>query len=251
MVTVKRIFYLGAHHPDWLSKARVPLFISRNRLVKRRTFPRAACRWALDSGGFTELSVHGRWTVSTVAYIREARLFIQEIGRPDFVAPQDWMCEPWIIQKTGLSVAEHQLRTLRNFLELRTLAPDLPWIPVLQGWAVTDYWRHVEMYEGAGVDLARLPLVGVGSVCRRQATASAGGIVSSLTTAYKLKLHGFGFKKDGLRRYSPHLVSADSMAWSRAARHANGALPGCSHARCNNCIRFAQLWRSELPDAWL
>lgn len=36
MVTVKRIFYLGAHHPDWLSKARVPLFISRNRLTDGR-----------------------------------------------------------------------------------------------------------------------------------------------------------------------------------------------------------------------
>ena len=55
-----RTFYLRTHHPDWLNKARVPLFVSRNRLLKRRSFPRASTRWALDSGAFTELSIRGR-----------------------------------------------------------------------------------------------------------------------------------------------------------------------------------------------
>lgn len=247
---MERTFYLGTHHPDWLARAGVPLFVSRTRLVKRRTFPRATSRWALDSGGFTELSKHGRWTVSAATYAREVRRFSQEIGRPDFVAPQDWMCEPWITQKTGLPVSEHQARTVRNFLELQALAPEVPWMPVLQGWIVTDYWRHVEMYEEAGVRLAQLARVGVGTVCRRQATATAGGIMSSLSTAYGLKLHGFGFKKEGLRDCSAHLISADSMAWSMAARRADGPLPGCTHASCANCIHFAMLWRSQLPEAW-
>jgi hypothetical protein len=247
---VERTFYLGTHHPDWLGRAGVPLFVSRNRLVKRRSFPRAIDRWGLDSGGFTELSSHGRWTVPARAYAGEARRYMQEIGRLDFAAPQDWMCEPWITHKTGLPVSVHQARTVDNFLELRELAPDVPWIPVLQGWLVTDYWRHVEMYEEAGVVLADLPRVGVGTVCRRQATKAAGGIMSSLATAFGLKLHGFGFKKEGLRDCSAFLVSADSMAWSMAARRAGGPLPGCSHASCANCIRFAMLWRGQLPEAW-
>ena len=52
-----------------------------------------------------------------------------------WAAPQDWMCEPAIIAKTGLAVVEHQRRTVTNFLELQALAPDLPFIPVLHGWA--------------------------------------------------------------------------------------------------------------------
>ncbi len=30
-----------------------------------------------------------------------------EIGCLLWAAPQDWMCEPWITAKTGLTVAEH------------------------------------------------------------------------------------------------------------------------------------------------
>jgi len=247
---VDRTFYLGTHHPCWLTHAKVPLFVSRSRLVKRRSFPRASARWALDSGAFTQLAIHGRWTVPPAQYAREVRLFSREIGNLDFAAPQDWMCEPWILEKTGLSLAEHQRRTLRNFLELQDLAPEIPWIPVLQGWAVHDYWRHAEMYATSGVDLADRPLVGVGSVCRRQATRTASGILASLATAYALRLHAFGFKTLGLRRSSGYLRSADSMAWSMAARKARAPLPSCSHATCANCLRFALLWRSELPEEW-
>ena len=38
-----------------------------------------------------------------------------------WVAPQDWMCEPFMLQKTGLTVPDHQERTVRNFLDLRQL----------------------------------------------------------------------------------------------------------------------------------
>lgn len=243
---------LSRHPPARLAgQAAVPLFISRNRLADRRGFPRAKSRWALDSGGFTQLALHGGWTVSASQYAREAHLYSQEIGRLDFAAPQDWMCEPWILRKTALSVTQHQRRTLRSFLELQDLAPDIPWIPVLQGWAVQDYWRHIEMYARSGVDLADLPLVGVGTVCRRQATATAGKILASLATAYGLRLHAFGFKIQGLRLFSQYLSSADSMAWSMAARKSKTSIAGCRHTCCSNCLRFAMLWRSTLPADWL
>lgn len=250
MTAATKVFYLGTHQPGWLAHAGIPLFVSRRRLVERRSLPRAIAPWALDSGGFTELDMHGRWTVDARTYAREARRYLDEIGSLRFAAPQDWMCEPWIIRKTGLSVREHQIRTIDNFLELRSFAPDIPWIPVVQGWGVTDYWRHVEDYEAAGVDLAAEPLVGVGTVCRRQALTTAHGIMASLSTAYRLKLHGFGFKKQGLRQCSGFLASADSMAWSLVARR-EPALPGHSHKNCANCLEFALGWRSELPDEWL
>src|SRR5256885_1929343 len=56
-------FYLGTHQPSWLRAFTVPLFISHRRLVQYRTLPKARCRWALDSGAFSELSQYGRWPI--------------------------------------------------------------------------------------------------------------------------------------------------------------------------------------------
>jgi hypothetical protein len=124
--------------------------------------------------------VHGRWTLTPEEYVAAVRRYATEIGRLDWAAPQDWMCEPFILAKTGLSVEEHQRRTVANYLRLKELAPDLPFIPVLQGWEQADYLACAAMYETAGVDLAAAPLVGVGSVCRRQATDEIGAIMRAL-----------------------------------------------------------------------
>ena len=239
-------FYLGTHHPDWLARAGVPLFVSHRALVKRRTFPRAVAPWALDSGGFTELKLHGRWMTSAAQYAADVRRFRDEVGMMDWAAPQDWMCEPdEILPRTGLSVAEHQQRTIANYLELRALAPDLPFVPVLQGWGLADYWRHVEQYQAAGVELDQLPLVGVGTVCRRQKTSIAQLVMSTLS-AEGLRLHGFGFKLTGLRKAAQHLVSADSMAWSVNGRwNPAQRIAGHTHKSCANCIEWALSWRED------
>lgn len=227
----------------------MPLFVSRRRLEKVKHLPRAKGAWALDSGGFTELSLFGGWTITVAQYIAEVRRYIADIGRLTWAAPMDCMCEPWIVAKTGLSVEEHQHRTLENYLELRTQAPEVPWIPVLQGWTLTDYLRHREAYARAGVDLASLPLVGVGSVCRRQATAGIAVLLARLAEA-GLRLHCFGMKGSGLRRSAGFVVSADSLAWSLAARK-RPPLHECRgrHRHCNNCIRYALCWRERLLRA--
>jgi hypothetical protein len=84
------------------------------------------------------------------------------------------MCEQYIVATTGLSVEEHRRRTIQNYLRLKELAPDLPFMPVLQGWTLQDYLHCVQLYEAAGVDLTSEPIVGVGSACRRQATEEIG-----------------------------------------------------------------------------
>ena len=174
-------FYLGTHQPHWLRTAGFPLFVSHRQLARRRGPLRpAACRWALDSGGFTELSLHGRWVTPAGAYADAADRYSRQLGRLDFAAPQDWMCEPAILARTGLTVREHQDRTVASYLELRALAPQLPFIPVVQGWHLADYLGCVELYRSAGVDLARVPLTGLGSVCRRQSTGQIAVIVTTL-----------------------------------------------------------------------
>lgn len=234
-------FYLGTHETTWLGKLDVPLFVSHRRLAKRRRLPVARAGWALDSGAFTELSTFGAWQTSVDQYVDAVARYQAEIGRLDWAAPMDWMCEPFIVQKTGLSVREHQERTVSNYLELRDRGP---FIPVLQGWTLDDYEACVGLYAAAGVDLTAEPVVGVGSVCRRQGTWEIGQVMSMLS-GLGISLHGFGVKKQGLALCARYLTSADSMAWSYRARR-DWPLPGCTHQCCANCPRYALRWRDEI-----
>jgi hypothetical protein len=139
-------FYLGTHEVNWLTNEVGPLFISHRRLALRKNLPRAATRWALDSGGFSELELHGCWVTTPTEYVEATRRYAADIGMLDWAAPMDWMCEPKMLVRTGLTVEDHQRRTVANFLELRERAPELPYIPVVQGWTRADYERCVTLY---------------------------------------------------------------------------------------------------------
>jgi hypothetical protein len=153
------------------------------------------------------------------------------------------MTEDHVLARTGLSLRTHQHLTVVDYLRLRDLDPELPFIPVLQGQSITDYHRCADMYEERGVDLAALPLVGVGSVCRRQHTVEVERIVRSLA-ARGYKLHAFGAKVLGLARYADAIASSDSASWSLRGRH----VPGCTytHRSESNCLRFALRWHAQL-----
>lgn len=237
-------FFLGTHRPNWLAHLTVPLFVSHRTLRRYKTLPVATCDWALDSGGFSELDrPPHKWVTTVEEYVEAVHRYRSEIGRLQWAAPMDWMCEPFITAKTGLSVREHQERTVQNYLDLRDRGP---FIPVLQGWTLPDYEVCVGLYEDAGVDLAAEPIVGVGSVCRRQSGEEIGEIMCHLAEA-GIRTHGFGVKKQGLARYGEYLTSSDSMAWSFRARR-SAPLPGCTHMNCANCEHFALKWRGELLE---
>lgn len=251
-------FYLGTHRPTWLWRVRdVPLFVSHRVLdgTKRRAsrYPRATTRWALDSGGFTELNLYGGWRTTLEQYVSAVRRYVDELGSLDWASPQDWMCEPWMVEKTGLSVERHQELTVDNYLRLRELAPDLPFIPVLQGWQLDDYVTCVGLYAENGIDLREYPVVGVGSVCRRQDADEIGAIMSRLRRG-GIRCHGFGVKELGLRKYGEHLTSSDSMAWSYDARRDAARATGrrqvstCTKGTCANCMHYALSWRDRLIE---
>jgi len=255
-------FFLGTHMPHWLGLTKATLFVSDRRLRRYKTLPKAQGELAVDSGGFTELRDHGRWATTTAeAYIDRVRRYRDQIGGLAWAAQMDWMCEPAIIHGgriagqtfvgTGLTIGEHQHRTVANLHNLRTLASadDVRIAPVLQGWAVDDYLRCAELFISSGIDLSTEPVVGIGSVCRRQGTKEAAEIIAAVTAAIPgIQLHGFGVKVSGLRDYGSTLASADSLAWSYAARR-SPALPGCSHTTCANCPRYAFQWRHRVLAA--
>lgn len=243
-------FYLGTDRTRWLwTLTDVPLFVSHRTLRSRKSrFPRATTPWALDSGGFTELSLQGKWETTPQQYAEALSRYDSELGHMEWASPQDWMCEPWIVEKTGLSVREHQARTIESVLTLRDIAPGLDVIPVLQGWEIDDYHRHVDDYAAAGIDLASEPLVGVGSVCRRQATSEIDRLMDTLRS-HGLRLHGFGVKVDGLVSYSDALRSADSFAWSYAGRRRPDPTHTHKARSCAHCLDFALAWRRRVLRA--
>ena len=217
------------------------MMVSRRRLIRRPRWPQAAGAWVMDSGGFTELEMHGGWQTSSAEYADTVAHYADQIGGMEWAAPQDWMCEPKMIERTGLSVREHQERTVANFVELS--ATGLPFIPVLQGWVLEDYLACIELYRQAGVNLYAQPIVGMGTVCRRQDTDEIGVITDALA-GRGLRLHAFGVKTLGLRRIGHALTSADSLAWSYNARR-NPPLATCRHKSCANCRHWAMAWRER------
>lgn len=212
-------FFIGLHHP---SDARHfgACLVSVNALRRRQWF--RVSDWMLDSGAFTEISRHGGYREGPEAYAREIVRWSSS-GRLLAAVTQDYMCEPAVVEKTGLSVLRHQELTIERYdqlsEELRRLACPTLLLPVLQGYAPTDYARHVEMY---GERLAPDAWVGVGSVCKRNGSVQA--IVDVLgaiwDVAPRLRLHGFGLKTNALRApvIRSLLYSADSLAWSFHAR---------------------------------
>lgn len=219
-------FMLGTHRPHWIcpkstreARPAGPLFVSARqfRHARWRPWPLCDTAFAVDSGGFTEIRQHGGWVTSPEAYAAQVRALDEQTGTLQWAAIQDWMVEADALRRTGLTVDEHQRRTVDSFLRLRELAPEIRWLPVLQGQTLDDYLAHLDMYRAAGVHLVTMGLVGVGSVCRRQSSAEIEQILSELA-ARGLKLHGFGVKTGGLERSARYLASADSLAWSLGAR---------------------------------
>ncbi|MBW3359317.1 hypothetical protein KZB17_14390 [Streptomyces sp. 09ZI22] len=250
-------FYLTTHKRHWVKLTDKPLFLKSEHFAVARTLPEALGPYAVDSGGFSELQRHGRWTRTPRQYVQDLRRIWEHVGPYEWAAGQDWMCEDLIIHGgqagplhfvgTHLSVAEHQRRTVENFLELRSLAPDLRIIPTLQGRTIPDYEHCRELYERAGVNLRAEPTVGLGSVCRLQSTNEGAAIVTAMA-AHGLRLHGFGFKTLGLAKVGHLLASADSAAWSYHARK-RPPLPGHSHKNCANCLTYALQWRARVIAA--
>jgi hypothetical protein len=146
----------------------------------------------------------------------------------------DWMCEPFMVNRTGLSVNEHLARTVANYLEL---APDV--IPVVQGYEPRDYDRCIAMYQREGVDLAAMPVVGIGSVCKRSRLRETIRLLRYLSD-YGIRFHGFGLKGTTYRALRGLLASADSMAWSYNARMNGGNANG---------LEDALAWRARLLAA--
>jgi hypothetical protein len=210
------IFFTGLHQP--CDAQHLPtVFISVNRLRARKG-PFKAGKWIMDSGAFSELLMHGRYRHSVAEYAAEIRRW-KHNGELLGAVAQDYMCEPLMLEKTGLTVHDHQRLTIERYDALLGCATGVKIIPVLQGYAPSDYVRHIRAY---GHRLSPGTWVGVGSICKRNGNPAA--IIAVLraikTERPDLLLHGFGLKLTALQHQeiTDMLHTADSLSWSFAAR---------------------------------
>lgn len=209
-------FFTGLHQP---SDARHfdAAFVSVARLRTRKG-PFAVADWIMDSGAFTEISAHGHYRHSVAEYAAQIRRW-RDNGNLLAAVAQDYMCEPFIVKKTGLTVQRHQQLTIERYDALLAEGTGVYILPVLQGFEPAEYVDHVRLY---GARLAPGQWVGVGSICKRNGDprAIATVLLAIKTERPDLRLHGFGLKTTALS--SPLVRSlldtADSMAWSFAAR---------------------------------
>ena len=141
------------------------------------------------------------------------RLHTQAVVQIAVASCQDYMCEPFMLAKTGLTVLDHQRLTIERYDALvdeldRLFDGVVPFkvLPVLQGFTIADYLRHIDMY---GDRLTLGMWVGVGSVCKRQGRPA---VIEDLLCAIKevrpdLRLHGFRCETDGAAKLAGSTAS--------------------------------------------
>jgi hypothetical protein len=232
-------FFVGLHaiaKSFWLDST----FISANRLWEGNHVILSEA-WVMDSGSFTEVTTYGGYRYDESAYAEVIKRHSNSRGLLAAVA-QDYMCEDWVLNKTGLTVAEHQRLTILRYQRLMECdVGGVLIIPVLQGYEPQDYVDHLRAY---GNLITPGMWVGVGSVCKRQGDPVYIRRVldAILHERPDVKLHGFGVKLTSLRvrEIADALYSADSMAWSFAARRAGGD---------PNSIWVARLFEKRVLDA--
>ncbi len=210
------IFFCGVHMLAQAWKVD-PCMVSVTRLRDRKSdFP--VRTWLLDSGAFSELAQYGGYRHDASEYASQIQRW-SRCGNLLAAVAQDYMCEPFMLARTGLDVATHQRLTIERYDALAGHTLPVPVVPVLQGYAPAEYVQHIHDY---GERLIPGMWVGVGSVCKRNSTPDAVEAVLSAIHHIRpdLRLHGFGIKVTALRRVLVNqlLYSADSMAWSFAAR---------------------------------
>jgi hypothetical protein len=210
-------FFVGLHQPSDAAKVSSPAFISIHRIRNRRG-PFVVGDWIMDSGAFSTIKMHGVYPHPVSEYAAQIKRWA---GNGNLLAAvaQDYMCEPVMLERTGMTIAEHQRLTIERYDALLREGCGVYIMPVLQGYAPDDYASHLRQY---GERLAPGAWVGVGSVCKRNANPrSIRGVLDAINSVRPdLRLHGFGLKITALRDgyIRERFATADSMAWSFAAR---------------------------------
>lgn len=143
----------------------------------------------IDPGGFTAARRWGKypWSISQlVDWIRaESRDVIL-----DWCAVMDYACEPNVNRSILPTNKERIEATMENEILCKQAAPDLPWLPVLQGDNLIE--RDYDLSRRRELGLIPADYAGIGSVCGRGAAGAMRVIKFYNDRLPNVKFHAFG-----------------------------------------------------------
>ena len=218
-------FFVGLHQPSDAKKLASAGYddclISINRLRNRKGDFNPT-NWILDSGAFTDFKKPeiARFTepysdrLNFYDYVEH----IKRWSRCGNLLAAVSMDMPVAYNNgnthVNLSYAREVYRRLRDYV------PDTYIMPVLQGEDADQYIFHIRMYEKWNL-LDEGAWTAVGSLVGRPAKEVEQILKSIHQARPDLRLHGLGLKAEMLHLERIHklLYSADSCAWSFAARY--------------------------------
>jgi hypothetical protein len=240
-------FFVGLHQPSD-AKHFDAVFVSVNRLRNRKG-PFPVADWIMDSGAFSTIATYGGYPHPVAEYAAHIERW-KSNGNLLAAVSQDYMCEPAMLAKTGLTVSEHQRLTIERYDELLRCETGCYILPVLQGYTPDEYVSHIRQY---GQRLKHGAWVGVGSICKRNSSPDQilDVLIAIKTERPDLRLHGFGLKTTALAHGTIRalLETADSMAWSFAARRSGtGANDWRNAEKFRQAVGKPSLYQSHLIE---
>jgi hypothetical protein len=177
--------------------------------------------------------------------------------QPNLYFNMDFMCEPFVLKKTGGTVKEHQQKSIDNQIkiidEIKKRDIKGEFAGVIQGWTIPDYLQHIDMLKAQGLIL---PKMGIGSICRRNARTKIIEVIQTIKNELpNTRFHGFGVKYDILREPLIHdcLETADSMAWSfdgrkETSRPCANTCIYPNQKNCANCYVYMLQWYNKVQN---
>jgi hypothetical protein len=230
--------YYYTVHPGDMDRARIPAGAhvlavasgfwdnARQRFKIKRPPADHIAALAIDSGGFTMAAKYGKYPWTMEQYIAFIRTMSADVPLV-FCACMDYACERDVDRGIYATNRDRIKATIRNEIALRRLAPDLPWLGVLQGNTLEERALDVAIRRRIGL---LSPYMGIGSICRRGAIQAAKVICFYGEQLPGTRYHAFGLSVRTLdtplapRVY--HLLrSWDSYTWSWNRGRVTGVAP--------------------------
>lgn len=169
----------------------------------------------VDSGGFTAARRWGRYPWTSEQYADFVRASSRDVPLA-FCAILDYACEP-NVNRSILETNQQRIdATIANEVDCRKTAPELPWLPVLQGDNLAE--RAYDLARRRELGLLPENYAGIGSVCGRGAVAARRVIRFYADQLFGVCYHAFGMHIGALddKIVPGALKSWDSYSWTWA-----------------------------------
>jgi hypothetical protein len=170
----------------------------------------------LDSGGFSFLNRFGDYPFGVDTFVDWYQMMMDANNKKiSFISTPDYPCEEEITRTCKLKTNyERIIATVDKAVECYDKHPDVPWMPVIQGYEPSEYEMCLSLYRCKGIKPKKFA---VGSMCRRTNIKKIEYHIKNLIEyGLKEEIHIFGLCIRGMKsKYLfDNVDSCDSVAYT-------------------------------------